>query len=187
MYLALRNHFGCVEPLSKEDRDKLTSEEKKAYSKNVSVPRWAMRAVEQGGQAALDRIIAGNLSAKDVRYNPGPVITRDGSLDLWRLTRQKYKGIPLVANPQTAKERQFLNEFQRQRAMHARAGIKGILPRLGRHLNGETWKQVNERLRTSRQPSPERQEAPKTTEEQVAALVEAVALLTKLYQGNGKR
>jgi hypothetical protein len=181
LYQALREHFGCVKPLSKEARDELTSEQKKAYSKAVSVPRWALRAVEQGGKPALDRIVAGNLQAKDVRYNPGPVITRDGALDLWRLTRQKFKSVSLVANPQSAKERQFLNEFQRQRAMHARAGIKGVLPRLGRHLNGETWKQVNERLRTSRQPPPEKPAKPKSTEEKVDALVEAVALLTKLF------
>jgi hypothetical protein len=185
-YKALRVHFGCRDPLPKDQRDALSSEEKKAYSKSVSVPRWAMRAVEMGGPPALERIQAGKLSEKDVRYNPGPVITRDGALDLWRLTRQKFKQIPLVANPQTAKERQFLNEFQRQRAMHNRAGIRGILPRLGRHLNGETWKQVNARLKAKRSASsggesPEDTVAPSfSIEERVDKLTEALELLAQL-------
>jgi hypothetical protein len=102
-----------VTPLSRDERLKLTPEERRSYRKLIRVPRGAYKFVESGGETALGLIVSLGCLPERASFTSVRCRTKASYIKEWQHCCQKHKGVALVSNPRSKKEKSFYNSWRR--------------------------------------------------------------------------
>lgn len=108
-YDSLRAFFKVPTPISPEDWDLLTNEQRVVERKKRALPRWAVTSVRSDGNN-LQRILDGKITAEKQKGTFSKIQPKQAE-NAWKSVKGKFPGIALLERPKTTKEKNFRKEF----------------------------------------------------------------------------
>lgn len=107
------------------DADRAVIRELLALQKGNKTPRWALRALTLNRSRAIADIKAKTLTSKTFQSwsksaTPStPALTAEALKKQWTNAKKKFKGVPLLSNPNTVQEKALKAEFDKVRVARA--------------------------------------------------------------------
>jgi hypothetical protein len=119
------------------DLSVLTKEGRAELIKRAALPAWIIRGLREHGEGFLTALSKKEVDGKSFSvwsrdHKPSGASGRALAIKEWSAVKGKYKGIPLVPNGKTARERRYFSAYQKLQAKFNKAGINDVLPKLAK-------------------------------------------------------
>jgi hypothetical protein len=119
------------------DLSVLTKEERANLIKEAALPAWIIRGLREHGEGFLTALSKKEVDGKSFSvwsrdHKPSGASGRASAIKEWSAVKAKYKGIPLLPNGKTARERRYFSAYQKLQAKFNKAGINDVLPKLAK-------------------------------------------------------
>jgi hypothetical protein len=138
---ALLKYFKCAPRPSPEEWECLDPASKKKVRQTSVPPKWALDAVREDS-ANLGRIQSGHLTSsiwKDSQSSAktGPKQVAEAT-SAWQAVKAKFKAVPLLDRPRTAREKAFRKKYDALKAKYPNCPT--VFPKLGKSPDGDAPK-----------------------------------------------